>query len=89
MMSDIIYTELEGLERGLDLLIQLLPVLIPLAAVQFGLLLFAAIDIARKRKTKNLNPIIWVLIICLVNMIGPILYLIFGRAEDGGGDDIN
>jgi len=87
-MSDVIYTDLDGLREGLDLLINLLPVLIPLAIVQFGLLLFAAVDIAKKRKTKNLNPIIWVLIICLVNMIGPILYLILGRAEDSGGDGI-
>ena len=88
MFLDIIYTEFDSLREGLDLLISLLPVLIPLAIVQFGLLLFAAIDVARKRRTKNLNPIIWVLIICLVNMIGPILYLILGRAEDSGGDDI-
>ena len=88
MMLDLIYTDLDGLRGGLDLLIGLLPVLIPLAIVQFGLLVFAAVDIAKKRKTKNLNPIIWVLIICLVNMVGPILYLILGRAEDSGGDGI-
>jgi len=87
MLGGVIYTELDGLREGLDLLINLLPVLIPLAIVQLGLLLFAAVDVVRKRRTKNLSPIIWVLIICLVNMIGPILYFIFGRAEDSGGDD--
>ena len=86
--------ELFGLDaETIDLLIKLLPLVIPLAVIQFGLLIFAAFDIAKKKKTKNLNPVVWVLIVCLVNMIGPILYFVFGRTdaavEDDNDDDEN
>jgi len=75
--------------EAVDWIIKYLPLLLPLAIIQFGLLLFAVIDIVKKRKTKNLNMIIWVLIVCFANMIGPILYLIFGRSDTGIDDGKN
>ena len=62
-------------------IMQYLPYLIPFGLLSVGLLVFAWIDIARKKRTKNLNIIIWVLI-TLINTIGPLIYLVFGRAEN-------
>ena len=62
-------------------------VILPLFIIQIGLLLFAVIDLAIKKKTKNLSPLLWVLVICGVNTIGPVLYLILGRSENGKNDD--
>jgi len=79
-------------QEAMDLIKILLPVIIPLAVIQIGLLIFALVDIARKRRTKTLSPLIWILIICLVSSsgIGAILYLILGRADSGvnSNDDI-
>ena len=61
--------------------------LLPLIIIQLGLLLFAVIDLAKKKKTKNLSPTAWILIICLVNTIGPVLYLILGRADESDPDN--
>ena len=76
-----------NLQEVIDLLVKWIPLLLPLIIIQLGLWIFALIDIARKRKTRNLNPIIWILIICFVNMIGPILYFVFGRSDTGVNDD--
>jgi hypothetical protein len=74
-------------EEAWELLASLLPVILPLAIIQLGLLLAAAIDIARKRQTKSLSPVIWVLIIFFVNMLGPVLYFVLGRSDAGKYDE--
>lgn len=74
--------------------IKYLPFIIPLLLIEFGLLAYVIIDIIKKKKTKTLNPFIWILISVFLtsSFIGPILYIIFGRAEieikDENDDDI-
>lgn len=75
--------KVDTLQELIDWIIKWGPLLLPLVLIQLGLMVFAALDIAKKKKTKNFNPIIWVLIVCLVNMIGPILYFVFGRSDEG------
>ena len=62
-------------------------ILLPLVVIQLGLFLFAAIDIGRKRQTKTLSPLIWIIIVVCVNTVGAVLYLIFGRADSVLEDD--
>ena len=73
---------------GLDMIIEFLPFIIPLVLLQFGLMIFAIIDIIKKNRTKNLSPVAWILIAALINMLGPVLYFVLGRAENNSGDDI-
>lgn len=54
----------------------------PLILIQLAVEIYALVDLGRKGKTKNLSPVIWVLIILLVNMIGAILYLLIGRSDE-------
>ncbi|MCL1793311.1 MAG: PLDc N-terminal domain-containing protein [Oscillospiraceae bacterium] len=63
--------------------VKFLPLVIPLAAIQFGFVIFCVVDILKKKATKNLSPAVWIVItVALMNtFIGPILYIIFGRAE--------
>ena len=72
-----------------EFLFKLIPFLIPLIIIQLGLMIFAIVDIAKKNKTKTLTPMIWIIIsVVLSNMgIGPVLYLILGRAEKTYDDD--
>ena len=67
-----------------EMLISLLPLLIPLVLLQLGLQIFAIIDIARKKRTKSLNVLIWIIIILGFSSlgIGSLAYLILGRAEN-------
>ena len=80
--------ELLGIDaETMDLLIKLIPLLIPLIVIQYGLMIFAVVDIARKKTTKNFNMTAWILIVCFLNMIGPILYFVLGRADSPAVDD--
>ncbi|WP_420630257.1 PLD nuclease N-terminal domain-containing protein [Candidatus Leptofilum sp.] len=57
-----------------------LPLLIPIFIIQLVLIAFALIDLMRRDNTRG-PKWVWVLVILLVNMIGPIIYLLVGRDE--------
>lgn len=65
-----------------DQLISILRVAWPLIVIQLGLQIYAIVDIIRRKKTKSLPPILWIVIVVLGEILGPIVYLLFGRAED-------
>jgi len=54
---------------------------IPIALIQIGLMVWALVDITKREYVKGNTKIIWILIIVLVNIIGPILYFLIGRKE--------
>lgn len=58
---------------------ELLPFLIPLAALQLILMITALVMAAKQETFKYLNKPVWVLIIILFNLIGPILYFVLER----------
>ena len=70
----------------MDLLITLLPILIPLAIVQLTLMIFALVHALRHPNYKTGNKLLWVLVIILVNIIGPILYFLIGKGEEGDAE---
>ncbi len=59
---------------------ELLPFLIPILLLQLGLMAVALVDLARRERTRG-PKWAWVLIILCVNLIGPIIYFVFGREE--------
>lgn len=58
----------------------LIPFLIPILLIQFGLIVAALLDLARREKTRG-PKWLWVLIILFVNLIGPIIYFLIGRED--------
>ena len=71
--------------RGFDLVLKLLPVLIPVILIELGLMIYCLIDLVKREKT-NGPKWMWVLIIVLVNLFGPIIYLVIGRKDDSNPD---
>ncbi|TVP91056.1 PLD nuclease N-terminal domain-containing protein [Alkalibacterium sp.] len=59
-----------------------LPILIPLFILQLVLLVTAIIHLSKNDRLTQQNKIIWALVIVFINIIGPIIYLVFGRKED-------
>ncbi|MCL1922345.1 MAG: PLD nuclease N-terminal domain-containing protein [Propionibacteriaceae bacterium] len=59
-----------------------LPLIIPLAIIQLGLMFWALIHLLIHRNTKIVNRWVWAVIIIVVSMIGPILYFALGRGEN-------
>jgi len=73
----------------MDEFMKYIPFLIPLVIIQFGVVAFAIIDIVKKKQTKNLNPLVWIVLsIALSSLcLGAILYFIIGRADAAVSDD--
>ena len=58
-----------------------LPLIAPLVIIELTLVVIALMDLIRRQQVKYLPKWGWALIILLINLIGPILYLIIGREE--------
>jgi len=59
-----------------------IPLLIPLFIIEIALLVIALIDLIRRENVRYFPKWVWVLIILILNFIGPIAYLILGRDEE-------
>jgi hypothetical protein len=66
--------------NSIDILLKLLPLLIPLVLLQLVLMVVALVDLVRREKTRG-PKWMWVIIILLGELLGPILYLLIGRVE--------
>ncbi len=66
---------------GLDTIVEMLPFIIPLLILQLALMIVALVDLIKRQRVKGDNKVLWALLIVLVNIIGPVVYLIFGREE--------
>lgn len=60
---------------------ELILMLLPLVAIQLGLAIYCAVKIFREG-VQNLNKWAWLAICFLVNLIGPVSFLIIGRKKD-------
>lgn len=59
---------------------QLLLILLPLLILQFILLVVALLDLVKRPET-NGPKWVWLLVIVLINLLGPVLYFVFGRTK--------
>lgn len=65
----------------MERLVEMLPFLLPLAVLQFSLLGYALYHALTHDRYKVGSRVMWVLLIVLVNFIGPVLYLALGRED--------
>ncbi|MDP3720969.1 MAG: PLD nuclease N-terminal domain-containing protein [Anaerolineaceae bacterium] len=64
----------------MEIILKYLPLLIPIALLQFGLMFAALVDVIRREKTKG-PKWVWIIVVVFINLFGPIVYFIFGRDE--------
>ena len=62
-------------------LIKYIPYLIPVVVVQLILLVIALLDLLKREKTRG-PKWVWALVILFVNLLGPIIYFLFGRDNE-------
>ena len=66
---------------------ELIPLLIPIILLQMALIIVALVDLVRRERTRG-PKWVWALVILFINLIGPVVYLLFGREDSyGGGAD--
>jgi hypothetical protein len=60
----------------------LLAVLLPVIAIEIGLMVWGLWDLTRpQRVVRGLPKAVWAVIIIFIGIIGPVIYLLFGREE--------
>lgn len=59
---------------------EIIPFLIPLIILQLGLAIYCLIDLKKRAATRG-PKWMWVIIIVLGELLGPIVYLVYGRIE--------
>ena len=62
-------------------LIKYIPYLIPIVIVQLILMVVALLDLIRREKTRG-PKWIWALVILFGEILGPIIYFVFGRDNE-------
>lgn len=62
-------------------ILRFLPYLIPVVIIEYGLLIFAIVQLA-KNEVRFLPKWGWVLIIVFINIIGPIVFLLIGKKKE-------
>jgi hypothetical protein len=58
-----------------------IPLIAPLLIIEIILLVVALVDLIRREQVKYFPKWLWAIIILLLNLIGPVVYLIIGREE--------
>lgn len=54
---------------------------IPIVLIEVGLMIWALLDCTRREYVTGGNKVIWILIIVLVSLIGPLVYFFAGRRD--------
>ncbi len=70
-----------------ELFKDLLPLLIPIFIIQIVIMVIALVDLAKRDRVKGESKVVWALIIIFVNLIGPVIYLLWGRHPDAKAED--
>jgi hypothetical protein len=65
---------------AMETFVEYLPFLIPVLVLQLVLMVWALIDLARRERTRG-PKWLWAIIIVLGELIGPVVYFLFGRDE--------
>lgn len=59
-----------------------LPLLIPIIILELFLAVTALVHVLRAKNYKILNRPLWIVVVLVIQIIGPISYFIFGRSDD-------
>jgi Phospholipase_D-nuclease N-terminal len=62
-----------------------LAVFIPLVLASFAFWIWMLVDCVRNRALSDNERIIWVIVICVTQWLGALIYLFAGRRGSGGG----
>lgn len=66
----------------MNMLMEYLPFLIPLILIELILALTALIHVLRHPHYKFGNKPVWVFVVLFFQIIGPVIYFVFGRGEE-------
>ncbi|MBM7709854.1 PLD nuclease N-terminal domain-containing protein [Enterococcus lemanii] len=59
-----------------------LPLFLPLIVLQFGLMVTALIHVLKHPNYRFGNKALWVVVVVLFQIVGPVIYFVFGRGDE-------
>jgi len=63
-------------------IMEYLPFLIPVIIIDLALAIVALIHVLKHPNYRFGNKVIWILVVLLIQIIGPIVYFVFGRGDE-------
>ena len=66
----------------MNTLIEYLPFIIPIIIIEMILAITALVHVLKHPKYRFGNKTLWILIVLLIQIIGPIVYFVFGRGDE-------
>lgn len=57
------------------------PILLPVALLELGLMIAAVVHVLRHPNYRFGNKLLWLIIVVVFQIIGPVVYFVFGRGE--------
>lgn len=67
--------------NNVQILIDYWPILLPVALLEFGLMIAAVVHVLRHPHYRFGNKLLWLVIVVVFQIIGPVVYFVFGRGE--------
>jgi hypothetical protein len=59
-----------------------LPFLIPIILIELILAITALIHVLKHPNYRFGNKVLWIIVVLLIQIIGPVVYFVFGRGEE-------
>ena len=63
-------------------IMEYLPFLIPILIVELALAITALVHVLRHPNYRFGNKAVWIIVVLLIQIIGPVVYFVFGRGEE-------
>ncbi len=70
------------MKEGIEIIIKYLPVFLPLIVIELALALTALVHVVRHPHYRFGNKAVWILVVLLIQFIGPVLYFAMGRGDE-------
>lgn len=70
------------LTTSLEALQEYLPVLLPFVIVELVLMVTALVHVLRHNTYRFGNKVMWAIIVVVFQIIGPVVYFVFGRGDE-------
>ena len=70
------------MKEGIDIIIKYFPVFLPLIVIELALALTALVYVVRHPHYRFGNKVVWILVVLLIQFIGPVLYFAMGRGDE-------
>lgn len=59
-----------------------LPFLIPIVILELALAITALVHVLKHPNYKFGNKVLWIIVVLLIQIIGPVVYFLFGRGDE-------